>query len=799
MEKFYLNGVWNISGGKYNTTGKVPGSVYSALLENGLMEDPFYRDNEAKALAIMDDEFTFSREFSYEKKSDSVILVCEGIDTLCDLYINGKFLAHTDNMHRTFRFEVANLLKDGKNEIKAVFPPYDKYIKEKHKERQISTGTFSMVGFSYVRKASYMSGWDWGPMLPDAGIWKDIYLIDGTLPRITDVRILQKHEGGKVFLSVAPQTDKPADVEITVTAPNGKAVKIDCGVYTEIENPELWWPNGYGKQPLYTVTVKAFKGGKEVDENVKRIGLRTLVVSREKDEWGEEFCYKVNGVKIFAMGADYIPEDNILARLSRERSEKLLKQAIFANFNSIRVWGGGFYPEDYFFDLCDELGIIIFMDMMFACSAYPFDEEFNKNALAEVEENLIRIRHHACIGVISGNNEIEEEAAFPNWWTNEEKIGYFEFFERRVPDIAERVCPEISFISSSPTSHGMMIEAQNETMGDNHYWQVWHGNLPFTEYRNHFFRFLSEFGFQSFPSAKTIESYTLPEDRNPFSRIMELHQRNMAANGKILNYLSQTYLYPTDFNTLVYASQLLQAQAIKYGVEHLRRNRGRCMGTLYWQLNDCWPVASWSSVDGGGRLKALHYEAKRFYSPVMISCEETAEYSTRKDVTVERYYGYETKAKLFVCNESMADVSGTVKWTLYTASGKELEKGSAPLSVKALSYNSLDEIDFNKTDIYNNYLSYSFEVGGKVVSYGSVIFTKPKHFNFVDPKIELKVNGDEITVKAEAYAKYVFISNENDDMILSDNFFDMDKGERKVKIISGKPDKLKVMTVYDIK
>ncbi|MBR1675719.1 MAG: glycoside hydrolase family 2 protein, partial [Clostridia bacterium] len=288
-------------------------------------------------------------------------------------------------------------------------------------------------------------------------------------------------------------------------------------------------------------------------------------------------------------------------------------------------------------------------------------------------------------------------------------------------------------------------------------------------------------------------------DRNPFSRIMELHQRNMAANGKILNYLSQTYLYPTDFNTLVYASQLLQAQAIKYGVEHLRRNRGRCMGTLYWQLNDCWPVASWSSVDGGGRLKALHYEAKRFYSPVMISCEETAEYSTRKDVTVERYYGYETKAKLFVCNESMADVSGTVKWTLYTASGKELEKGSAPLSVKALSYNSLDEIDFNKTDIYNNYLSYSFEVGGKVVSYGSVIFTKPKHFNFVDPKIELKVNGDEITVKAEAYAKYVFISNENDDMILSDNFFDMDKGERKVKIISGKPDKLKVMTVYDIK
>ena len=799
MEKFLLNGTWKIAGGKYNTTGKVPGSVYSALLENGLMEDPFYRDNEAKALEIMDDEFTFEREFVYEKKSESIILVCEGMDTLCDLYLNGKFVAHTDNMHRSYYFEVADYLKNGNNVIKAVFPPYDKYIKEKTKEKKISSGTCSLVGLQYVRKAHYMSGWDWGPELPDAGIWRDIYLIDGTLPRITEVRILQKHENGKVFLSVTPVADKPAEFDIEVVAPDGKAVKFQSGVYTEIENPELWWPNGYGKQPLYTVNVKAVSDGKVVDESTKKVGLRTIIVSREKDEWGEEFCFKVNGVKIFAMGADYIPEDNILGRLSKERSEKLLRQAIFANFNAIRVWGGGFYPDDYFFDLCDELGIIVFIDLMFACMAYPFDKAFNENAGAEIEENLKRIRHHSCIGLISGNNEIEEEAEYIDFWNNEERVGYFEFFERIVPDIVDKVCPEISFIPSSPTSHGKMIDPKNETMGDNHYWQVWHGNLPFTEYRKHFFRFLSEFGFQSFPSAKTIESFTLPEDRNPFSRVMELHQRNASANGKILNYLSQTYLYPTDFETLVYASQLLQAQAIKYGVEHFRRNRGRCMGALYWQLNDCWPVASWSSIDGGGRLKALHYEAKRFYAPVMISCEETGEYSTRRDITDERYYGYETKAKLYVCNETFDDVEGVVKWTLFTSAGKEVLSGSQPLTVKALSYNSLDEIDFNKTDTYNNYLSYSYEVKGEVVSSGTVLFTKPKHFNFKDPKIKLIVNGDEITVKAETYAKYVFISNENDDLILSDNFFDMDKGEKTVKIISGELTGLKVKTVYDIK
>lgn len=800
MEKFLLNGKWKIKSNTYDTEGQIPGSVYSALLANGLMEDPFYRDNEGQALEIMDETFVFTKAFDYVKKSDSVLLVCEGLDTLCDLYVNDNFVAHTDNMHRTYYFEVAPYLRNGKNEIKAVFFPVDAYIKEKYAQKQITDGScVTLRGFCYVRKAHYMLGWDWGPRLPDAGIWKDIYLIDGTLPRITDVRILQRHDNGKVFVTVKAKTSIPAETQIELQTPDGERIAIKNNKETEIQNPRLWWPNGYGEQPLYKVVVRCLFNGETVDVNEKKIGLRTLFISREKDEWGEEFCCKINGVKIFAFGADYIPEDNILARLSRERTKKLLQDCIFANFNSIRVWGGGFYPHDYFFELCDELGLIVFMDLMFGCTAYPTEKSFYDNVKAELQDNLRRIRHHACIAVISGNNEVEEQAAVPDWWTKEEKKNYLKLFERFIPKIIAKECAEISFVPSSPSSHGGLIDPQNENVGDNHYWQVWHGNLPFTEYRKHFFRFLSEFGFQSFPSMKTIEEFTLPEDRNPFSVVMELHQRNPSANGKILNYLSQTYLYPSKLDVLVYASQLMQAEAIKYGVEHMRRNRGRCMGALYWQLNDCWPVASWSSVDSNGRYKTLHYEARRFYQPIHISCMETGEYSTRQDIAQERYYGYQTKAQIFVNNDTLKAVEGRVEWRLCSADGKVLQSGAENLRVNALSYASLAEMDFQKTDVRNNYLSYAFIADGKEVSFGTCLFTKPKHFCFRNPNLKVEVCGDEIKVQASAYAKYVYIANANDDLVLSDNFFDMNAGEKKVKILSGNPSAITVKSVYDIK
>ncbi len=797
MDKIILNGIWELEGGKYRTQGEIPGSVYSILLKNGMMDDPFYRDNESKALEIMDNDYTFSRKFTFNCEFKKAILVCEGIDTLCDLYINGKKVATTDNMHRTYKFDVSEYLNEGENEIKAFFPCFDKVIKECDKDIDLPTMAQPLKGFMHIRKAHCMSGWDWGPRLPDAGIWRDIYVMSADAPCIEDVKILQKHDNGKVALNIEVATSLECDLDIKVISPSGEEIKVENCKEIEIKNAELWWPNGYGKQNLYKVEVKAIKDGIVTDTNEKKIGLRTLSLCREKDEWGESFCHEINGVKIFAMGADYIPEDNILSRINKERTKTLLKDCIFANHNAIRVWGGGYYPDDYFFELCDELGLIVFLDCMFACVAYPFGEKFTENVSAEIYDNFKRIRHHACIGVISGNNEIEE---IGYWWKDEKlKEGYIELFEKTIPNILNEVCPEIPYVPSSPSSFGSFKDPDNENYGDSHYWMVWHGNLPFSEYRNHYFRYLSEFGFQSFPTMKTIEEFTLPEDRNPFSRVMELHQRNAAANGKILNYLSQTYLYPMSFETVIYASQLLQAEAMKYGVEHLRRNRGRCMGTLYWQLNDIWPVASWASIDSNGRYKALHYESRRFYEPIHISCEETGEYSVRNDITDERTIGYETKAKLFVNNDTLSDVNGIVEWKLCSADGKELQSGKEELSVKALSVANLEEIDFKTADVKTSYLWYAFKVDGEIVSSGTVLFTKPKHFNFVNPKLKVKIKGNEITVKSNAYARYVEVYDETGDIKLSDNFFDMNKGERKVKVLSGNPKGLKVRSVFDIR
>ena len=797
MEKFSLNGTWKLKGGKYDTEGQIPGSVYSILLANNLMEDPYYRDNELKALEIMDNDFEFSRTFNFKKTSNKTVLVLEGVDTLCDMYINGKFIAHLENMHRTYKIDVTDFLVDGENEIKAFFPWVDKYIKEKLEEKFYHSGSFvTMKGYMYLRKAHCMFGWDWGPRLPDAGIWRDIYLINDDIPHIDDVRVIQRHDNGKVFVTVSVEVSKESEVEITLTSPKGEKFSLKNGVESEIANPMLWWIRGYGEQYLYDLTVKNIFNGEVVDEDNKKIGLRTLTIAREKDEWGESFCHEINGVKIFAFGADYIPEDNIIARASKERTRKLLEDCVRANHNAIRVWGGGYYPEDWLFELCDELGLVMFLDCMYACTAYPFSEEFMANMSAEIVDNMKRIRHHACIGIIAGNNEIEEECF---WWSEEEKAGYLEWFENRLPKLMNELCPEIVYVSSSPSSHGAFVDTQGEECGDNHYWSVWHQDLPFTEYRHHYFRYLSEFGFQSFPTYKTIEEFTLPEDRNPFSRIMEMHQRNPSANGKILNYLSQTYLYPMNFEVLVYASQLLQAEAIKYGVEHLRRNRGRCMGALYWQLNDIWPVASWSSIDSNGRWKALHYESKRFYEPIHISCAETGEYSVRKDITDERIVGYETKAHVFVNNDTLNKVSGFVVYKLIKNDGTILEEKKVPLTIDALSYNSLDEIDFNKTDVRNNYLWFGFEVDGKIISSGTVLFTKPKHFNFINPNLSVSVDGDKIKVKADAYARYVEILNEDGNLILSDNYFDMNKGEVVVSVLEGNTKGLKVRSVYDIK
>ena len=801
MTRLDLNGTWRLTGAGYDCTGTIPGSVYSFLLDNNLMEDPFYRQNELEALKLMENEFTFSRTFDFTHTGDKVVLHCDGLDTLCDIYINGVHVAYTDNMHRTYEFDVTEILVDGENEIKIVCHPVNPYIKEKLANFNLIASLDALEGFGYIRKAHCMLGWDWGPRLPDAGIWRNIGLIVLDSARITEFRVVQRHDNGKVFVNPKVFIDKEAEVAVTVVTPTGKTLTLEANKEVEIENPQLWWPHGLGEQALYTVNVEVVEGGKVVDSQSKRIGLRVLKLIREKDRYGESFLHEVNGVRFFAMGADYIPEDNVFSRITPERTKWLLKQCYDCNFNAIRVWGGGYYPDDYFFDYCDEFGIIVFEDMMFACTSVWADEGFKENIRLEFIDNLKRIRDHACIALISGNNELEVTRAANSMQKDPKLLNmYLDVFEGMLPDLIKELCPDIPYISTSPVTCGHFIDPNNENYGDSHYWDVWHANKPFTEYRKKFFRYLSEFGFQSFPCEKTVNAFTIEEDRNIFSRVMEMHQRNGAANGKIVNYMSQTFLYPNNFGTLLYASQLLQAEAIRYGVEHLRRHRGRCMGALYWQLNDIWPVASWASIDYYGRYKALQYVAKRFFNPVLISCLEIGEKTTRPVVTMEEGRpDYSTQAQLCVTNDTMAEVTGIASWALRDHTGKILKEGSTEVTVPALSVVWLDNMDFNKTDVDHNYMSYEFTVNGEVLSEGTVLFTAPKYFQFKNPELRCEINDDELTVYANAYARYVEIDSPDSDFILSDNFFDMNAGKKTVKILEGTPKTIALRSVYDIR
>lgn len=784
------------------TKGQIPGSVYSFYLESGKMQDPYYRENELDALAMMQENYLFEKSFTIlepVKKAKQQILRFEGIDTISEIKLNGQMIGRTENFHRSYEFEVTGLLKEGKNLLQVCICSPLTYIQEKEKKQHVGGTGDAMKGFPQIRKPHCMFGWDWGPRLPDCGIWKDVCLLGIEDARIEEVEIHQIHEEA-VFVTVDVTYSGDARIQIELISPKGEKQRFFNHKPEKIKNPELWWPNGLGEQPLYTVMVYLLQNDKVVERTEKRIGLRSLTIRREKDQWGESFAHEINGQTFFAMGADYIPEDNLMSRITKERTRKLLEDCKLCNFNVIRVWGGGYYPDDFFYDLCDEMGFVVWQDFMFACANYHLDDSFEENITEEITENVKRIRHHASLGLWCGNNEMEMFSKLRIYDGNDvTKAHYIRMFEHIIPKIVKKENPETFYWPSSPSSGGSFSDPNGPNQGDVHYWDVWHGGVPFAEYRKFDFRYLSEFGFQSFPCIKTIESFTLPEDRNIFSRVMERHQRNEGANGKILQYLSMTYLYPTSFELLIYASQLLQADAIRYGVEHFRRNRNdnHCMGAVYWQLNDIWPVASWASIDYYGRWKALHYAAKRFFAPIMISCEEVCEVTARSSVVAEPSENIST-ARLCVTNESKRPVVGTAEWELRDAKSKILEKGKSGMTIPPFTSVWLDTMDFSTTAYLDNHLAYRFMADDKVVSEGTVLFTTPKHYHFSDPTLTVSAIGDRITVKAAAYARSVEIYGD-EDFVLSDNFFDMEAGEKTITVLRGTASDLKVRSVYDIK
>lgn len=841
----------------------IPGSVYSCLLENKLMPDPYWRDNELDALKLMENDFLFTEHFVPEKEvlsSDRVILKFDGIDTIADITLNGTFLGHTENMHRSFEFDVKELLKEGENELAVKFFSPLKFCAASHEKIKNMESTDAVPGYPQLRKAHCMFGWDWGPRLPDAGFYRPIRLLGVKKARLSDdIRVMQEHEieetgvhGNvvkKVKLAVTAVTDpvhaEGVHAEITLTDPDGRTTCFAADEKEEkclggkltVENPKLWWPNGYGGQDLYTVTVRLIDDatGEELDQTQKRIGLRTVTVDtspfpeeerdphigpqvREDRKEGRHFDFVVNGLRIFAMGGDYIPEDNILQRVTRDRTEILIRDAAEAHYNCIRIWGGGYYLDDFFYDLCDEYGLLLWQDFMFACASYELTEDFEENLKAEFTEVVRRLRHHASMSVWCGNNEMEAQVLEDHWngefnelipgmggirpvhhASNKQYYDYIKLYEYILPKIMKAEAPEAFYWPSSPSSGGNYEDIYEENIGDAHYWGVWHGGDQFSDYRKHHFRFLSEFGFQSFPCMETVRSFTEPEDRNVFSEVMEMHQRNTAANGKIMNYLSATYRYPKNFDELLYCSQMLQLDAIRYGVEYFRRIRGTCMGTVVWQLNDIWPVASWASIDYYGRWKALHYGEKRFFAPVSITCEEHGRLDQKPFVN-SLPIPVEYSAALHVANETGETVKGTVRWQLRRPDSSVIRENEKDIEIAPYSGTWLDKEIYNGlADEREMHLYYEFVQDGKMVSSGSAMFVAPKHYRFADPKLSVRVEGETVIVTSEGYAKGVCVESEDGNLRLSDNFFDMEKGERVLAIVGKKPEgELRVRSVYDI-
>ena len=783
-----LTGPWQFrqTGTKKWLAGNVPGGVHTDLLALGLIPDPFAGDHEKKVQWVAEADWEYRRIFTLEQglsKEQHLFLVCDGLDTLAEVWLNGRLLGKADNMFRRWSWEVTRIVGTGKNDLHILFRSPVAYIRGRQQEKPLQGGG-DLPGGPYLRKAPYQWGWDWGPKLPPIGVWKEIRLEGYSKARLGDVHIRQFHQGDQVRLSIqaAVQTwrDQRLKMVATLKTPHGKTLLAEVEVNNqkavaeiEIPEPQLWWPHGFGEHPLYALQIDLQEQDSCLDQRNYRIGLRTIELRQQPDQWGESFTFVVNGVPIFAKGADWIPADSFPTRVTAAQLENLICSARDAHMNMLRVWGGGFYEQDRFYELCDQYGILIWQDFAFACGIYPEDKSFFVNVRQEALENILRLHHHACLALWCGNNEMEQgwfEWAWnhPSDPANQRlKAAYDRMFHHLLPDLVAAEDPDRPYWPSSASSGIAFADPNGQQRGDTHYWEVWHGGKPFSAYRDQYPRFMSEFGFQALPPYPTIQTYAEAEEQNLTSYIMEHHQRSREGNGLIITQLAKSFRIPKDFPSLVYLSMVLQAEGIRAGVEHWRRHRDRVSGTLFWQLNDCWPVASWSSIDYFGRWKALHYAARRFYAPVLLSVEEDG-----------------SRMRVFITNDTPSTWKGELRWSLETVLGKRLKGGTAALSVAGLSATPVSILDFASRLNEENKRSLVFVCelwqAGRQQARQTLAFVPDKHLDLEDPRIRIRLNvsGRQLSIRLQSrcLARFVQLELAGAEVIFSDNYFDLPAG-----------------------
>jgi beta-mannosidase len=782
MNTISLNGKWKFKQSDTDAwlQATVPGCVHTDLLSADQIPDPYYRDNEVELLWIGEKDWVYKRNFNVSLdflEPASIFLRCKSLDTLAVISINGQEIGRTNNQFRTWEFDVKDNLQSGDNEIQIDFSSSLLYGQARLSERYIhswSTDEHKLPGGNYVRKSQCNFGWDWGPQLVTCGILGDIEIIGFDTARLDDVHIQQFHQEDRVDLeleiTVETLTGQPVSARASVSFDGEEFVhdtnQISAGSASfslTIEDPQLWWPNGLGEQPLYQVKVELLEGDLVLDSLEKTIGLRTLQLVRVKDEWGESFHFACNGVPFFAKGSNWIPADTFVTQVAEEDYRRLLQAAKDTHQNMLRVWGGGIYEPDLFYELCDQMGITIWQDFMFGCATYPtFDDDFMDNVAEEASQQVKRLRHHASLALWCGNNELEQGLVGDEWSdTTMSWADYGKLYDKFLPELVADLDPQTDYWPGSPHSpHGDRNEWNDPRWGDAHIWDVWHGLQPFEYYRTCFHRFNSEFGFQSFPEPDTISHYTIPSDHSLNSPVMEHHQRSYSGNARIIHYLFDWFRLPTKFNHQIMVSQILQGMAIKYAVEHWRRTMPRGMGTLYWQLNDCWPVASWSSIDYYGRWKALHYMARRFYAPILISGLEDWDTGV---------------VEIHLTNDKQIDEIGVVHWQLVTADqGQSIVNGHIEVDIPALSNSLVTTLELGEhlrvQGNENVLLNLQLEIGGQIASENLVLFCRPKRLNLVDPNITVEVQDSRLTLVAESPALWVWIDQEGSSS-LQNNFF----------------------------